>query len=100
MRNRKTGWKIAAVVFAAALICILLLILTSFRSCNGDNIISNVFSGVNDSEDEATTEGNSLPLNPVDFETLRETNEEIYAWLYVPDTIISYPVVQSYSDDS
>ncbi|MDC7288832.1 class B sortase [Blautia schinkii] len=37
---------------------------------------------------------------PVDFDALKEKNEEIYAWITVPGTQIDYPVVQSESDDS
>ena len=37
---------------------------------------------------------------PVDFEALKEVNEDIYAWLYVPGMDISYPVVQHPTDNS
>ncbi len=30
----------------------------------------------------------------VDFDELKEINEDVAAWLYIPDTIINYPVVQ------
>ena len=33
-----------------------------------------------------------LPENPVDFATLKATNSDIYGWLYVPGTVIDYPV--------
>ncbi|WP_197026914.1 class B sortase [Butyrivibrio sp. FCS014] len=37
----------------------------------------------------------------VDFEKLKEANSDIFAWLYLPDTEIDYPVVQnSEGDDS
>lgn len=35
----------------------------------------------------------------IDFDALHEMNEEIYAWVEVPGTTISYAVVQSASDD-
>lgn len=35
----------------------------------------------------------------IDFDALAETNDEIYAWVEVPGTTISYAVVQSGSDD-
>ena len=37
--------------------------------------------------------------NPIDFNSLSEINDEIYAWIYVPGTNIDYPVLQSRSDD-
>lgn len=38
--------------------------------------------------------------SPVTFEGLRKQNKEIYAWIYVPDTNINYPVLQSATDDN
>lgn len=35
----------------------------------------------------------------IDFEALSQVNEEIYAWLKVPGTSISYPILQSQTDD-
>lgn len=37
---------------------------------------------------------------PVDFEALWETNPEIYAWIYIPDTEINYPVLQHDGDNA
>ena len=33
--------------------------------------------------------------NPIDFEALQKENPDIYAWITIPDTEISYPVVQN-----
>lgn len=38
--------------------------------------------------------------NPIDFAGLIYQNVDIYSWIYVPDTNISYPVVQSGMDDN
>jgi sortase B len=37
---------------------------------------------------------------PVDFASLQEMNEDIYAWITVPGTAIDYPVVQDPQDDT
>ncbi|MBQ9413813.1 MAG: class B sortase [Clostridia bacterium] len=42
-----------------------------------------------------TTTTAPLPDNPVDFKTLQTTNPDVYAWLYIPNTNIDYPVAQS-----
>lgn len=39
-------------------------------------------------------------ISPIDFEKLRETNEDIYAWIEIPGTNVNYPIVQSGEDDS
>lgn len=39
-------------------------------------------------------EGLDVPQLELDFASLQEENPDIYAWIYVPDTKINYPVVQ------
>lgn len=36
----------------------------------------------------------------IDFESLQKKNPDIYAWIEIPDTEISYPVVQNPDDDT
>ena len=53
-----------------------------------------------------STEGSStqeatqppLPDNPVDFAALQAVNPDAYAWIYVPNTLVDYPVLQSGAD--
>lgn len=49
------------------------------------------------SEPELSAEPYSSPIN---FEELWEENEDIYAWLDIPGTEISYPILQHPEDDS
>ena len=50
-------------------------------------------------ETETATEGETLPENPVDFAKLKKQNDEIYAWISIPNAEIELPVVQSRIDD-
>lgn len=38
--------------------------------------------------------------NEVDFNGLRAENSDVYAWIYIPDTNVSLPVLQSNEDDN
>lgn len=38
--------------------------------------------------------------NPIDFKKLTKENKDIYSWIEIPDTNISYPVLQSDQDDN
>lgn len=40
-----------------------------------------------------------LADNPIDFNSLKEQNEDIYAWIKIDDTEVNYPVVQSKTED-
>lgn len=51
-------------------------------------------------ESSETSEEQQLVENPIDFASLQAENTDIYAWLYVPDTNINYPVMQHAEDDS
>lgn len=38
--------------------------------------------------------------NPIDFKSLKQQNDDIYAWIKIDDTDVDYPVVQSKTDDN
>lgn len=48
---------------------------------------------------EEVTLPEALPIN-VDFSKLKEENAEIVGWLYIPNTEIHYPVVQSKDNET
>lgn len=39
------------------------------------------------------------PVIPVDFEKLRETNADVYAWIKIAGTTVDYPIVQHTEDE-
>lgn len=44
--------------------------------------------------------GIEVPPKNLDWEALRQENADIYAWVYVPDTTVDYPVLQHPTDNS
>lgn len=44
---------------------------------------------------DETLADNPIIDNPIDFESLQSQNDEIYSWIYIPDTNINYPVCRS-----
>lgn len=40
-----------------------------------------------------------IPPKTIDWESLHNTNPDVFAWIYVPDTNIDYPVLRHESDD-
>ncbi|MCR5255866.1 MAG: class B sortase [Acetatifactor sp.] len=42
----------------------------------------------------------SIPSKEIDWDELKNTNTDVYAWVYVPGTDVDYPVLQHPTDDS
>lgn len=49
--------------------------------------------------DPAPQEADPRVQNPIDFPSLKLENSDIYAWIYIPNTKVNYPILQSASDD-
>ena len=52
------------------------------------------------SEEKLLVNGVEIPKKQLDWEALHEECEDIYAWIYVPDTDVDYPILQHPTDDS
>ncbi len=50
---------------------------------------------VNQAQDDTP----ELMDNPVDFDSLKKINSDVYAWIQVPNTVIDYPILQNEQDD-
>lgn len=40
-----------------------------------------------------------IPQKDIDFDRLWEENTDVYAWIYIPNTEVDYPILQHSSDD-
>lgn len=100
---------------ACALLCLLCLVHVGMGARQGQDVTDrygvetpeNVSAAPDEtpvqssSVEEESTEPSGTPYqSPVDFAALKEINGDIYAWLDIPGTDISYPVVQSAADDT
>lgn len=55
---------------------------------------------VTETEPVTTTEAKEPYVSPIDFEALWAVNTDIYAWLDIVDTTISYPILQHPTDNN
>jgi len=103
---------LACLCLVAAGVCICKLILPTpqtqsedYGPGNEDSTV-NITMPVKHDQTAQTQSGEESPspqqgyTSPVDFDMLRKLNPDIYAWIDIPGTGISYPVVQSATDDS
>lgn len=104
-------YKILLVVFLVGLIvCLALMGYNAWAEKKAQENFENLLSSeVETEETEAATEvetdiltqlGITVPEKNLDWEELWETNEHIYAWIYIPNTNVDYPVLQHPTDDS
>jgi sortase B len=51
-------------------------------------------------EPNSETETETRVKNPIDFAALKLENQDIYAWIYIPNTEVNLPVLQHSNDDN
>ena len=91
-----------------AIIIIIILALLGFLAVNilgvfgqNDGLTLNSTDAVDTTPTEISAKNVDVNTvkNPIDFKTLRKTNSEAVAWIYVPGTNIDYPIMQSLTSD-
>lgn len=68
------------------------------KKLNNDLMEKAIIETPNDNNDNAQENEDILPIS-VDFSVLKQENEDIVGWLYLEDSPINYPVVQSNDND-
>ncbi len=63
--------------------------------------IENEYVAPNEESSVPEQNGNNIPESPItiDFDSLLNRNKDVTGWLYCPDTVINYPVVQGKNND-
>lgn len=54
---------------------------------------------ISDIIEETVEETKEVYISPIDFETLRQQNEDIVGWVKIPDTKIDYPILWNGDND-
>lgn len=91
-RNKKIIFVIIGLMLI--IVAALLLVLTKKNSEGMEYIESIIEQPL-----EKTLEDKAIE-NPIDFKKLKLVNEDIYAWIEIPNLEISYPILQHPTDDS
>jgi len=80
------------IIYLSAVVFLILIVVSVLFLNNNQNNVDN--ESLSDINTESYTE------NPIDFDYFKNKNPEIYAWIYVPNTNISYPIAQSKTNDN
>lgn len=109
-KDKRNIYKVACVVFSLAFLIIVGIMI---RNWWVEKAAQKQFEELQQSVEfvEPETEGNTevdvlaqLGIDPMEknlnWDELKETNEHIYAWIYIPGTNVDYPVLQHPTDDT
>lgn len=111
-------YKILLVVFLIGLVaCIAVMGYNAWQEKKAQERFENLLPTETESETESVVEteiteetetevdileqlGITVPEKELNWDDLKATNEHIYAWIYIPNTNIDYPVLQHPTDDT
>lgn len=57
-------------------------------------------SALQQQESNEIPETEQLVKNPIDFQSLKAENNDIYAWIYIPNTKVNLPILQHVENDT
>ncbi len=95
MNKQKCKVAFKLCLIALTIVCMLLLIYFStslLSKRNTEETRSQAYNPI-------TISSSSLPPNPINFDSLKKSNEDIHGWIKIDNTNVDYPIVQSYEED-
>ncbi len=109
---RTSRYRIGVAVFGVVLLCALCFLINyMYRQKRAVEMygrlqaVSQIKAEIKEQEETAAQEKEEDSLFPyrennIDFKELSNLNEDIFAWIEIPGTLVSYPVLQHPTDDS
>lgn len=97
-KNNVLFWVCLLVLIAAAAVGIIYSVNRRQRE-NAYKELASQMTEDDSTQTEDSGDQHEGPEIPIDFETLREQNPDVYAWIHIDDTQVDYPVLQSPGDD-
>ena len=108
MKSKKKIWMFLTIVFASiAVVAVAWLVVYRVKLNRQQDEYNNlknsvVLNGGDGSQSQTKEMVDLTPYNVpdkrIDFKSLKEKNQDIYAWITIPDTNIDYPVLQHPTD--
>jgi sortase B len=114
--NNRAAIVVCVVLMLGILLCAVILAKVLFGRQEGDNTESTatVTEAVITEAEETTTEevltteepfvdellGIDVPEKDIDWDDLWAQNGDVYAWIYIPNTLVDYPVLQHPTEDN
>lgn len=110
-QTKKTGYKILLILFLAGFVLSMAALGYRYTAQKkAEKQYDRLADKTTESTAETVTEteqpdgglsdlGIVIPGKKIDWAALKEENEDIYAWIYIPNTQVDYPVVQHPTDD-
>ena len=111
--KNKSFWKILLVICSVGLLlCVIAMLLRgnqrraaeeNYAELQNMTVVqedAETIKAEESSQDILTELGIEVPDKNIDFEAILQENDDVYAWIYVPGTLVDYPVLQHPTDDS
>lgn len=95
MNKKKLLWGIALVICMLICIAATTYIVLYFSSGNTPDKYTTETSSVS-----PVSQVNNVENHNINWDKLEEDNKDIYAWIYIPNTKVDYPIVQPSEDQS